>query len=154
MADTTVPIPAAPTADPAVQAVAADVLTDVSLAKTIIQNAHAQNQSALTALMTNLPALIAAGEKNIADVTAALPVFKAGYKTTEFWLSLAVLLANGLVVMITGKTLPIDLNIVFAAIVTVYTAARTLAKAFAPAAPTTPAPVPVAAVKAAVPATK
>jgi hypothetical protein len=75
-----------------------------------------------------LPKLISAGEKDWADVSAALPAIKAGYKTTEFWLVVAVGAGNFVYLKATGHPLPIDTNAVLGAVVAVYTAARALIK--------------------------
>jgi len=74
------------------------------------------------------PKIIPDVQQAIADVEAAVPAIKAGYKTTEFWLIVAFGVANAVVPLITGKPLPFDVNGSLAAVLSVYTIIRALIK--------------------------
>lgn len=129
MADTTAPVTTT-TLDPSVQAAAQDVLDAIPQIQALVA---ALKTGGLAGVAAQAPALIAEAEKDFTDIKAAIPVVKTGYKTTEFWLVVAVFLGNGAYTMVTKKTLPVDLNVVLAAVVAVYTAARALVKGTAPA---------------------
>ena len=128
-----------PSLDPKVLAVAQDALHGVNLGK---QTVAAVKQSGMAGLAQQAPALIAELAKDFDDVKAALPAIKDGFKTSEFWLALGVILGNGVYLAVTGKEVPFDLNIVATALVGIYTIARAIIKRQPLPAP---APVPVAA---------
>lgn len=135
------PIPTpAPSAPPvATQALAQDVVDDIVLAKQLVAAYRTGGSQAALAL---LPSTLAALEKDYRDVKAALPEIKAGYKTTEFWLLVGVSLGNGIYLVLTGKALPVDLNVVLGGVIGIYTVARALIKhqaATVPVVATTPA---------------
>ena len=109
----------------AVKTVAQDLVDDAALVHAIVAAVKKSGPAGLTPLA---PGLIAAGEKDFADVKAALPAVKAGYKTTEFWLTGGVVLGNGLYTLFTGHVLPIELNVVLGGLVAIYTTARALVK--------------------------
>jgi len=126
------------TADPKVAAVVNDAISDVSIAKALIAAIKANGVAGAVA---QAPAVIAAVEQDIADVTAAIPVIKAGYQTTEFWFGL---LACALIASLAKFTsLPassmVAVSSAIAALAAVYTVVRGMAKS---------TPAPVAAVKA------
>lgn len=74
-----------------------------------------------------LPALAPELQQDWKDVQAALPVVKAGYKTTEFWIVAGVTL--GLFVLsASGKVPAIDAGSLISALAGVYTVVRSLAK--------------------------
>lgn len=127
-------IPTSATLDPKVQAVAQDALDAANLGKAVVNDA--KSMSAMQAIFAHLPAIIAAGQKDIADVTAALPVIKAGWRTTEFWLAAGMFLGNSIYLMVTGHALPVDLNVVLGAVAIIYTAARSFVKSAPAQAPT------------------
>lgn len=82
----------------------------------------------LKALSADLGDIVREVEEDFTAITAALPAIKAGYKTSEFWLILAVPLINTGYFAATGKVLPLDLNIVFATLVGLYTLVRGIIK--------------------------
>jgi len=118
--------PATPTIDEtAVKALAQDAIDAANLGKQVVTAWKSGGPAAASALLSQV---ISAGEKDYADLTAALPSIKAGYKTTEFWLTVGVMLLNGGYALVSGKTLPVDANVVLGAVVVIYTAARALVK--------------------------
>lgn len=127
---------AASTVDPSVKTVAQDAVDLAVLGKKVLVAYRTGGASAASALLGDV---VSAIEKDYSDVKAALPSIKAGYKTTEFWLVVGVAVGNGLYTTITGKTLPIDLNIVLSGLVAVYAAARSLTKSSTASASTPPA---------------
>ena len=74
------------------------------------------------------PELVPHVRSIVADVQAAIPAIKTGYKTTEFWLIVAFGLANALVPVITGKPIPFNVDGSLAAILSVYSIGRALIK--------------------------
>ncbi len=133
--DTTSPTPAT-TIDPKVQAVAQDALDAVAIGKQVIAAYKSGGAAGAAAL---LPKVVAAAEKDFTDAQAAMPLIKAGYKTTEFWLPVAATLIGGAYFAVTGKDIPVNLGVCVGALLSIYTVARTLLKA------KTAAPVPVPA---------
>lgn len=117
------------------QNVADDLSADVKLVRDAIT---AYKTGGKTALIQTLSGAIPLVEKEYADVQAALPTIKAGYKTTEFWLIVGTMLINGGYLAATGKAVPLDVNALLGALVGVYTVVRGLVKG-TPAANTTPA---------------
>src|SRR4051812_26612298 len=91
-----------PSPSPEVQAMATDIIADAGIVKTLVADFKANGTKGLLA---HLPDVVAAMEKDFTDVKAALPAIKAGYKTTEFWLVVGVLLGNGVYTTVTGKVL-------------------------------------------------
>jgi len=65
--------------------------------------------------------------QDYADVKAALPTIKAGYKTTEFWVTVVGVGIDSYFTA-TGKVPPIDGIAVAGAIIAVYTVVRGLIK--------------------------
>ena len=125
-----------------------DIADDVTLGKTLVAAYKTGGKAALLAL---LPDVISAGEKDVADVEAALPEIKAGFKTTEFWLMVALFGGNAVYLKLTGKALPLDLNATLATLTAIYTVVRGFVKTNPPAAapstsaaPATVTPAPAA----------
>jgi hypothetical protein len=74
-----------------------------------------------------LPALAPEIKKDWADIQAALPTIKAGYKTTEFWIVCAV--CGVIAVMgVMGKVPAVDATQLIAALSGVYAVVRGLMK--------------------------
>ncbi len=121
--------------DASVQTVAQDVVDAAVLGKKVLAAYKSGGASAATALLGDV---VTAVEKDYADVKAALPSIKAGYKTTEFWLVVGVFVGNGLYTAFSGKALPIQVNAIVAGVTAIYIAARALTKS-SPAAASTPA---------------
>jgi hypothetical protein len=89
-----------------------------------IKLAKTGDRSALIALV---PKVAEEAKKDFADVKAALPVIKAGYKTTEFWL---VAGAGIITVMFQalGKPINFDVTAALSGLIGIYTVIRGLAK--------------------------
>lgn len=110
--------------DPSLKPLASDLVADAAL---VIKAVKAYKVGGKTALLDLLPEATSLIHREIADVQAALPAIKAGYKTTEFWLSLAVpAIIGGL--ELAGHPLPISADAAMAAVVMVYTTIRGMAK--------------------------
>ena len=93
------------------------------------------------AFSENSAALVREAQEDFAAVTGALPVIKAGWKTTEFWLIMLVILGNGIYTAATGgKVLPFDLNATVAGLIGIYAVVRALVKKTPPLPPLPPAP--------------
>jgi hypothetical protein len=118
------------------QKLANEVGDDAALLKQVIAHYKA---GGFKAVAQDVPAIVIEARKDYAALSDALPVVKAGYKTTEFWLVVLVMLGNGIYFGVTGKTLPFDLNATLASMVGIYTVVRGLMKK--PAAPAAPAEV-------------
>jgi len=123
------PVPvavAAPVTQPAdLKPLAQDVQDDIALIVSVVK---AYKSGGAAGLTQQAPAAVAAVEKDFGDFQTALPAIKAGFKTTEFWLIVAFLMGNGAYIALTGKTLPIDVDAVLAAVLSVYASLRHLAK--------------------------
>ena len=122
---------AAPGAAPATQPadllpLARDLQNDIALVTAVVQAVKAQG--ALAGITSQAPAIVAAVQKDVKDVEAALPAVKAGFKTSEFWLIAAFLAGNAVYTGTTGKTLPIDINALLGTVLAVYTGFRSQAK--------------------------
>lgn len=110
--------------DPSVKPLAGDVVADAALVIKAVKAYKAGGKTALLDLMPEATALI---HQEIADVQAALPAIKAGYKTSEFWLSTGVALAIG-GLELAGHPLPISADAALTAVALVYTTVRGFAK--------------------------
>lgn len=119
-------------ASPEVQTLAQDIVSAAALGKVLVAD---YKLNGTKGLLAHLPDVVAAVEKDFQDARAALPAIKAGYKTTEFWLVVAVVIGNGIYTVITGKVLPVNLNVVLGGLVAVYATARALIKKQTPAPP-------------------
>lgn len=108
-----------------VTAAANDVVSAAALGKNVWAAYKASGMSGVSAL---LGSVVTEVEKDFTDIKAALPSIKVGYKTSEFWLIIGAVVANGIYLTVTGKTLPIDVNATLGAVIAVYTAARALVK--------------------------
>lgn len=82
----------------------------------------------LPAVAALSPTLVPHIRDTVADVQAAVPSIKAGYKTTEFWLIVAFGLANALVPTLTGKALPFSVDGSLAAVLSIYAIGRAVLK--------------------------
>ena len=127
MSDTTqtIPVQPAPTQPSDLQPLAADVQ---ELATVITAAIAAYKTKGTTGLTDLAPRIVDDVKKDYQDVAAAMPVIKAGYKTTEFWLIAALLAGNGVYAGITGKVLPIDVNATIASLLGIYTVCRQILK--------------------------
>lgn len=80
------------------------------------------------ALFASLPSMVSDIQSTFTAVKAELPEIKAGYKTTEFWLTAGVVVGNIVFSAITGKAIPVEVNVVIGGVVAVYSAVRALIK--------------------------
>lgn len=117
-----------PTIDPKVGAVVQDALDDATLAKALVA---AFKSGGLKAALPMAPSVVTTVQRDVADVAAALPAIKAGYKTTEFWITVGGIVLVGAVPMFTGKPLPFDSVTVIGALSAVYAIVRGLTKSSA-----------------------
>ncbi len=108
-----------------VQAVVQDGIDDTKLGAALLAAWKTKGKDGLIAL---LPETIAAAKKDIADVQAFIPIVKAGYKTSEFWLFVLSPLVNALVLWRTGQALPFDLNALWLSGAAVYAVVRMIVK--------------------------
>lgn len=121
----TAPAPAAPVVTTQTAALVSEVGGDVSLVKAALA---AYKSGGVKALAAALSADVPEAERLYQQVQAALPEIKAGYKTTEFWLTVGVLSANGIYAAVTGHALPLDTNVVLVALTSLYTVVRSIVK--------------------------
>lgn len=122
--------------DPKIGAVVNDAFDAVAIGKAVadaIKAGGLQNAAPL------IPKVVGAVQKDVADVTAALPMIKAGYKTSEFWIVVGALVLVGVVPLVTGKPAPMDSVTVIGAISAVYAVVRGLTKSSATTAAATAA---------------
>lgn len=110
---------------PELQPLASDVAQDISLIKQVASDVKA---GGVQAALKDIPQAVSLVETEYEDVKKALPLIKAGYKSTEFWLVLAFFLGNVAYTAFTGKNLPFDTDLVLGGVLAVYTAARGLIK--------------------------
>lgn len=119
------------TVDPKVQAVLTDAVATEKLAVAIVQAFKTQGMAGAAA---QLPVAVGVVEKDIADETAAIPVVKAGLKTSEFWIS--ALSAGAITVLGAYTKLPpatlITISSALGAIAAVYTVVRGMVKSSTP----------------------
>lgn len=116
------------------QKLVTDAVTAASTARQIA--ADTKQVGIVQALIKDAPALIPQVQQDIKDVRAALPVIKAGYATTEFWVVAASVAIIGFYPVVTGKPLAVDITVPLTGLAAVYTFARSLVKVKAPT-PTT-----------------
>lgn len=83
----------------------------------------------------DLGEVIKEGRADFLAVTAALPVIKSGWRTTEFWLVAIFAFGNIAFTAWKGTALPLEVNIAVGAVIAAYTAMRSIAKVKASAAP-------------------
>lgn len=106
---------------------------DVGDIGTLIKQLAADRAKGGTAaLAKDIPQVMAEGQKVFADVKAALPTIKAGYKTTEFWL----VAGAGLVIVgadLAGHPLSVTTDSLLGALTGVYAVVRGFTKAGAAA---------------------
>jgi hypothetical protein len=107
------------------QTLISEIADDVTLGKKLVAAYKTGGKSAVLAL---LPEVVAEGQQDIAAVEAALPEIKVGYKTTEFWLMVALFAGNAVYLQMTGRALPLDVNVTLAALTGIYTVIRGLIK--------------------------
>lgn len=88
----------------------------------------AYKSGGLPAVAALSPTLVPHIKDIVADVQAAMPAIKTGYKTTEFWLVVAFGLANAVVPIFTGKPLPFSVDSSLAAVLSIYAIGRALLK--------------------------
>lgn len=105
---------------------AAELLDDVEIVK---QGIAAYKRGGVPALLAVLPGAAEELRQDIEATLRAVPEIRAGYKTTEFWLTAGLMLGNGIYTAATGKVLPFDLNATLTALVGVYALARAVIKA-------------------------
>lgn len=120
---TTDPIPAV-TVDPAVARLVADAPQGVADVKAALA---AYKEGGFTKLAVVAPQFIPHIEAIVKDVEDAAPAVKAGYKTTEFWLGVAVV-AGITVSNLVGHPLPVGVDAALAGLGAIYTFARTVLK--------------------------
>ena len=102
-----------------------EIADDVKLVVEAVKLIRAKDKAGLVALA---PKIFTEVKEDIAAIKPAIPVIKAGYKTTEFWLISVLFAANAYVFQTTGKVLPFDINATFASLLAVYTPVRTAFK--------------------------
>ena len=120
--DTTAPAPS--TTPPSTSATQA-LITELADDKVVVAKALAAYKSGgLKALAEVLPDIVQEAKEDISAVTAAVPEIKAGYKTTEFWLIVGVLVLNAAYIGFTNRALPLDVNVVLGIVTSVYTVIR------------------------------
>jgi len=122
------PIPVVPVVagtPPPTTTLAHDAVGDVALADQLVQAIRAGGLKQAEALV---PQVLAAAKKNITDAQAALPAIKAGWTTSEFWMIPGGIVLNGLYSLKTGHIMPVELNALLGAVISVYTAARSYLK--------------------------
>lgn len=98
---------------------------DAELVKKIAAEAKVVGWKA--ALLANSAAIIAELKDDIDPFKAAVPIAKAGYKTSEFWMIAGLGVANIVAVAI-GKPIPVDVNVVLGVLTGIYTIVRGLIK--------------------------
>lgn len=104
-----------------------DAASEVALGKEALAAIKAAKAGDKSALISLLPKVAADVKRDIADVKAALPVIKAGWKTSEFWL---IVLTGVIGIVAAARGIKIDVNLaaVWGAVVSVYTLIRTIIK--------------------------
>ena len=129
--DTTISGPIAPAQDQ-VQAAINPLITDaLQVEKEIAAIVAAYKAAGASGAAALLPALAPELTQSYTDVKAALPVIKAGYKTTEFWIVTGVTVVVG-VLAISGKVPAIDGASLITALSGVYAVVRGLLKKSTP----------------------
>jgi hypothetical protein len=103
----------------------AEASDDVVLVKRIITAVKSKDRAALLSL---IPEAAKEVTEDFTAVKTALPEIKQGYKTSEFWAVALVALAN-LYSAISGKPIPVDVNVIVGSLVGLYTIIRGMVKA-------------------------
>lgn len=99
----------------------------VQLEKEVVAIIHAYKAGGPSAAAALLPALAPELKKDYDDARADLPIIKAGYRTTEFWIVAPVILFIGVLACF-GKVPAIDASEVIGAMASVYAVVRGLLK--------------------------
>jgi hypothetical protein len=124
---TNVPAVPTPTTDQ-IQAVIAPLSADaIQAEKDIAALIAAYKSKGASGAAALLPALAPELQTDWKDIQAALPVIKAGYKTSEFWIVVGVIGALAVLAMF-GKVPAIDAGSLISALAGVYTVVRGLMK--------------------------
>lgn len=79
-------------------------------------------------LLSVLPGALQELQEDVTAAIAAAPEIRAGYRTTEFWITSSVLAGNAIYIGVTGKSIPFDVNATATALAIVYIAARAIVK--------------------------
>lgn len=102
-----------------------EVADDIKLVKDLTAAIKAKDKSAVIAL---LPQVAKEVQEDLQAVSDAAPVIKEGYKTTEFWMIVAVFGLNAAWLTIKGTALPVDVNTILTALTVVYATVRGIVK--------------------------
>lgn len=97
-----------------------DAVNSGVIAKQIIDQLRTGGTSAA---MASAPAVVAQVKADIADVEAVLPTIKAGFKTSEFWVTVGVLATIPTLAAL-GHPLPVTSDAALAAVAMIYTLVR------------------------------
>lgn len=98
---------------------------DILLVKKIMVDVKAKGVK--QAIIDHAAEIVKEAKDDFIVIKAAIPVVKAGYKTTEFWLIVGDVVAN-VVASVSGHPIPFDVNAIIGGIIAVYTLIRGLAK--------------------------
>lgn len=111
-----------------IQAATQPIVDDaIQTEKEIASLVAAYKAHGVSGISALLPALYTTAQKDFKDVEVALPVVKEGWKTTEFWIVVGVILIEGYFT-ITGKETPFQTSEVLTVIGSAYALARGQAK--------------------------
>jgi hypothetical protein len=108
------------------QTLGSEVADDIELGKRL---AKAYREGGKGAALALLPDVIREAQEDFSAVTSALPVIKAGWRTTEFWLVTLFIVANLVFVAWKGVAIPTEVNVAIGAVLAAYVAVRGLIKA-------------------------
>ena len=107
--------------DQPIKTVIDEIADDLPLAKKLVTALKNRDKAAIISL---LPEVAAEAKQDFDAAVAAAPEFKAGYKTTEFWLVFAVLALNAAYPLITGQPFPLETTTVLSALTGLYAVVR------------------------------
>ena len=98
---------------------------DLPLIRKAVAAIKAKDKAALLALA---PELIKEAKEDFEAVRTAIPLAKAGFKTTEFWVLVVFGAVNIWYLNKTGNPIPLEVNAVIGVVASVYTIVRALTK--------------------------
>jgi hypothetical protein len=107
-----------------------EIADDIELGKRVVA---AYRQGGKGAVLALLPEVIREAQEDFSAVTAAAPIIKAGWRTTEFWLVAIFIVANLALSAWKGVSVPTEVNVAVGAVIAAYVAVRGIVKARAAA---------------------
>lgn len=118
---------------------ASEVSDDIVLGKRLVAAYRKEGRNGLLKL---LPDVIHEAQEDFAAITAAAPVIKSGWRTSEFWAVLCFALVNAVLYAWKGVALPTGVLVSITTLIGAYMVLRAALKAKGPQVENPPMPIP------------